>query len=78
MTPRPDNPIDRRRFFRNAARGAAVAAIASTAAVLGRRRPDPQKQSCQYHSLCRGCPILTGCQLPQAYVFRDATQGDQS
>ena len=78
MTRRPDTKIDRRRFFRAAARGAVLAVMAGAAVVLGRRQPNPQTQSCDRQSVCRNCPILQGCGMPQAHVFRDAVQGDRS
>jgi len=66
----------RREWFRSAARGAGLAALAALAAFLPRRRSDDSAagQSCANRGICRGCSALTGCGLPEALSFRQATE----
>ncbi len=75
--PAPERRIDRRELLRSAARGAAAAALAVVGLVLARRHSGLSGQDCVNQSICRGCPVVGGCGLPQALSFRRVTgEGD--
>lgn len=70
---RQDNAMDRRRLFLRAGRLAAFGAIAGAAGTLAARGQLSQAPCTRDH-VCRGCGVLTGCGLPQALSFRQATE----
>ena len=63
----------RRGFLRAVGRGVALAGLAAVGGVLTARggwRPSGQK--CVNGGICRGCPAIGGCGLPQALSARRA------
>ena len=67
---RTDREYSRREFFRAAARGAAMTAMAAVAAALTVRAVRLGENKCTGRGLCRRCGSLGGCELPQALVTR--------
>jgi hypothetical protein len=61
--------IQRREFFRAAARYGSLAAIGVAAYLTARRRPG---QSCLNNSICRGCAAFGDCGLPAALSAKSA------
>lgn len=63
----------RRELFRAAGRGAALAALAAVGGVLtARGRSRLSGQECVNAGICRGCPAIGDCGLPQALSARQA------
>jgi hypothetical protein len=62
-------PIQRREFFRAAARYGSLAAMGVAAYLTSRRRPG---QSCINNSICRGCAVFRDCGLPAALSAKTA------
>jgi hypothetical protein len=58
---------DRREFLRKLARGGLLALLSAGTAALVARRRDP----CDRRGVCRGCPVVTDCELPPAAAFRE-------
>jgi hypothetical protein len=66
--------LNRRAFFRNAARYAAAAGLAAVTGFLVLRRPTRLPgQRCVADGICRSCAQAAACTLPQALSFRAAT-----
>jgi len=61
---------DRREFFSALARGVVLGVLGAGAFALATRpedpAADPTAQSCDRSGLCRGCPAVRQCGLPQA------------
>ena len=67
--PFSNEPMDRREFLRGSLRYGLLAGLAAlTARTLTRRGA----QSCTNEGICRGCPVYTGCELPQALSAKQA------
>jgi hypothetical protein len=62
-------PVQRREFFRAAARYGSLAAMGVAAYLTTRRRPG---QSCLNNSICRGCAAFGDCGLPAALSAKAA------
>ena len=74
MAPGGGTKQGRRGFLRVLAGGAALAAVAAAAAVLAARRRAgaARGEPCTAGGVCRGCPALGGCGLPQALSLRQS------
>ena len=69
--------LTRRQFFRDAARWAALAAVAAVAARLtakSRNGPGLPGQECRNLGVCRDCAAFAGCVLPQALSAKSAVR----
>ena len=62
--------IDRREFFRHAARGVALAVLGAGGSVLGRRTVRAGNDACTGGGVCGRCPVNTRCALPAALSRR--------
>ena len=62
------NPGARRAFLRSAVRYLIAGALAAGTAALAMRR-----ETCDRAFICRGCPELDGCGLPQALSLKQAS-----
>jgi hypothetical protein len=63
----------RRELLRAAGRGAALAAVAAVGGLLtARGRSRLPGQECTNAGICRGCPTIGGCGLPQALSAKQA------
>ncbi len=64
----------RRGFLRVLVGGAALAAVAAAAVVLAARRraAAARGEPCTGGGVCRGCPALGGCGLPQALSLKQS------
>jgi hypothetical protein len=60
----------RRALLRRAGRGAALAALAGVAAVLGVRRRRRDGETCINAGLCQRCEALSDCHLPRGASAR--------
>ena len=60
--------LDRRDFFRAAARGLAFAGLAAGAVLLARRNGT---QDCALDQACAACGLRRDCALPRARAARD-------
>ena len=62
----------RREFFRSLARYAVLGGIGLGGVLVARRRSHAQHVShvCGNQGICRGCPQLAGCILPQAQSIK--------
>jgi hypothetical protein len=66
---------NRREFLRGGARYTLLAGLAAVSALLVRRRGAVLPgQTCINNTICRGCTAVSGCGLPQALSFKQATQ----
>ncbi len=75
MSKQTQEPPNRREFFRGGARYALLAGLAAVSAVLLKKPGTPLAgQTCVNRGFCRGCGAVTGCGLPQALSFKQATQ----
>jgi hypothetical protein len=64
--------ISRREFLRSAGRLGVLGGLALLGARLLRGKPRPGDQACVNDSICRGCPTLVSCGLPQALSAKEA------
>ncbi len=68
-----NQPQGRREFFRSIGRNLAFGAIAAVSAALSvRSRSSDRREKCINQGICRGCPALDDCRLPQALSARRA------
>jgi len=66
---------NRREFLRGGARHTLLAGLAAVSALLARKRSAALPgQTCINNTICRGCTAVSGCGLPQALSFKQATQ----
>ncbi len=76
MTVDLHRPQTRRESFRTLARLCMLAALGGGAALLLKRRgvapTDAGRQTCTASGICRGCPSLAGCGVPQALALKSA------
>jgi hypothetical protein len=75
-------PVNRREFFRSAARAGAGAALGGLGVLLAfsRRggRSGANEDPCHREGICRGCGRAEECGLPQAISLREAMKGGQT
>jgi len=78
QTDRTSRRTDRREFFRGMLRGIALGgmALGAGALVLRGRGAEPD-HTCVNRGVCRGCPRLPGCGLPQALSAREVVSARQ-
>ena len=63
----------RRELFRAAGRGVALAALAAVGGLLtARGRSRLSGEECTNGGICRGCPAIGDCGLPQALSAKQA------
>ncbi len=67
--------LTRRAFLRTGARRLAAAVIAGTGAAAAWRGPGTSGHTCVTDGVCRGCPRLEPCLLPQAQSFKAVRAG---
>ena len=69
MSHGPERKTDRRSVLRAAARWSLLAGGGVAAAHLVNRSVRSE-QPCQNQQICRGCPVVPECGLPQALSYR--------
>ena len=75
MAEKPDSSKGRRDFLRTLARGLAIGSLGLLGWAASRRRGTARRQeTCTGDGVCRRCPSLEGCGLPQARSFKRAKE----